>query len=297
MAPILLLLLLLLFSGRSHGFSLMNYYCPNGSSYAVNSTYQSNVVALLSSLSATASSSAVGFATGTVGAVSDQTWGLALCRGDVNGTSCASCLALAPGLAFANRSSGGCRGVKDVTIYYDRCLLRYSDKDFLASPGDPAAHLMYSPSLTDNVTDDQAGRFVELAADLVGALSAWAAQNSTARYAAGVVTSTEGFTTTDYELVHVIYGLVQCAPDLAPDACQGCLGGLKDTMPDVFNGTAGAQINGVWCNLRYEVFIFYDSSPVVNLVAAATPPPPPPPGAAAPNDGTEATTAHCTAPS
>ncbi|KAJ1294240.1 hypothetical protein BS78_01G130700 [Paspalum vaginatum] len=279
-----ILLLLLLFSvdswpGRSHGFSIMNYLCNNGSSYALNSTYHSNVVALLGSLSANASSSAVGFATGTVGAASDQTWGLALCRGDINGTSCASCLTLVPGVGFGD----DCRGVKDVTVYCDSCLLRYSDKDFLASPGDPTAVAMYSPSLAVNVTVDP-GRYVELAADLVGALSAWAAQNSTARYAAGLVTSAQGFTTTEYELVHSIYGLVQCAPDLAPEACQGCLGGLKDTMPDVFNGTAGGQVNGVWCNLRYERFLFYDSSPVVKLVA---PPPPPPPGAAVPNDGDE----------
>jgi hypothetical protein len=98
MAAVLLLLLLLVSvhcPGGSHAFSIMNYLCNNGSSYALNSTYHSNVVALLESLSANASSSAVGLATATLGDAPDQTWGLALCRGDVNGTGCASCLALA----------------------------------------------------------------------------------------------------------------------------------------------------------------------------------------------------------
>ncbi|AQK63881.1 Cysteine-rich receptor-like protein kinase 10 [Zea mays] len=274
------LALLLVFSvhwtGRSHAFSLMNYLCNNGSSYALNSTYRSNVVALLGSLSANASSSAVGFATGTLGRGPDQTWGLALCRGDVNGSACASCLALAPDVAF-----GKCRGVKDASIYYDRCLLRYSDTDFLATPDDAAASVQYGANLQVNVTADP-GRFAGLAADLVGALSAWAAWNSTARYAAGVVTSAQGFTTTDHSLVHDIYGLVQCTPNQAPEACLACLGRLRDEIPDVFNGSTGGQFNAVWCNLRFEVFLFYDSSPVVKLVAP--PVTPAPPGAAVHGD-------------
>jgi hypothetical protein len=280
------LALLLVFSvhwtGRSHAFSLMNYLCNNGSSYALNSTYRSNVVALLGSLSANASSSAVGFATGTLGRGPDQTWGLALCRGDVNGSACASCLALAPDVAF-----GKCRGVKDASIYYDRCLLRYSDTDFLATPDDAAASVQYGANLQVNVTADP-GRFAGLAADLVGALSAWAAWNSTARYAAGVVTSAQGFTTTDHSLVHDIYGLVQCTPNQAPEACLACLGRLRDEIPDVFNGSTGGQFNAVWCNLRFEVFLFYDSSPVVKLVAP--PVTPAPLGAAVHGDGTYATT-------
>ncbi|CAD6213961.1 unnamed protein product [Miscanthus lutarioriparius] len=278
------LLLLLLFSvhwpGRSHAFSLMNYLCNNGSSYALNSTYRSNVVALLGSLSANASSSAVGFATATLGHAPDQTWGLALCRGDVNGSGCASCLALAPDIVF-----GDCRGVRDVSIYYDRCLLRYSDTDFLASPGDATELVQYGTNLQVNVTADPC-RFVGLAADLVAALSAWAARNSTARYAAGVVTSAKGFTTTDSNLVHNIYGLVQCTPNLAPEACLACLGRLKDEMPAVFNGSTGGQFNAVWCNLRFEVFLFYDSSPVVKLVA---PPLTPAPSGAAVHDDAKRT--------
>ena len=136
--------------GRSQqGFHLMNFLCNNGSSYALNSTYHSNVVALLGSLSADASNSTVGFATGAAGRGPDQVWGLALCRGDVNGTSCASCLALAlaPGVALDN-----CRGVRDVSVYYDRCLLRYSSEDFLASPDDPGAPMQYSPNRDVNIT-------------------------------------------------------------------------------------------------------------------------------------------------
>jgi len=82
--------------------------------------------------------------------------------------------------------------------------------------------------------------------------------------------------------VYNIYGLVQCTPNLAPEACLACLGRLKDEMPAVFNGSTGGQFNAVWCNLRFEVFLFYDSSPVVKLVAP--PVTPAPSGAAAHDD-------------
>jgi hypothetical protein len=98
-----------------------------------------------------------------------------------------------------------------------------------------------------------------------------------------VITSGDGFATTNRDLVSSIYGLVQCTPDLAPGTCQECLGRLRDDMPGLFNGTAGAQFNAVWCNLRYELYPFYDGSPVVNLVA---PPPPPPPLAPATQNST-----------
>lgn len=236
-----LLLLVALFSahhhGRSHAFNLMNYLCNNRTSYGINSTYQSNVVTLLGSLASNASSSTVGFATETLGAAPDQVWGLALCRGDVNATSCASCLSLVPNITF-----GYCRGVRDASIYYDGCLLRYSDTDFLADPDAAAAAaspVQFGVNKEVNITSNP-GRYVGLAADLIGALAGWAANNSTRRYAAGVITSGDGFATTNRDLVSSIYGLVQCTPDLAPGTCQECLGRLRDDMPGLFNGTAGA---------------------------------------------------------
>ncbi|RLN40801.1 putative receptor-like protein kinase [Panicum miliaceum] len=127
--------------------------------------YRSNVVALLGSLATNASSSAVGFATAALGRAPDQVWGLALCRGDVvDATSCA-----------------------------------YSDTDFLASPDAAAATVQFGVNTEINITSDP-GRYVALAADLIGALAGWAARNSTRRYAAGVMTSGEGFATTNRNL-------------------------------------------------------------------------------------------------
>ncbi|KAK3146507.1 hypothetical protein QOZ80_3BG0267370 [Eleusine coracana subsp. coracana] len=268
------LLTLLRVRSVSATFSIMNFDCPKGSSYSLNSTYHSNVVTLLSSLSANASSSPVGFATGTIGAAtSDQVWGLALCRGDISGSTCASCLKVAPVYAFGNGTVDYCRGVKDVSIYLDSCLLRFSGKDFLASPEEVANQLLYSRS--DVTVTMNPGRFVELTADLISKLSDYAAENNSAlRYAAGVMTSSDGFmTTSSHQMVRDIFGLVQCTPDQALEACKSCLDRLTGDMLAELNGTAGGQVHAVWCNLRFEIFHFYESTP--NDVRLVAPPPSP----------------------
>lgn len=252
---------------------LMTWKCDNGTSYAANTTYQSNVRSLLASLAANASrSSPVGFATAILGAGTDMVWGLGLCRGDTNGTDCGSCLSLVQDVAF-----GRCQGVKDVSVFYDRCILRYSYRDFLTNPDN--TQVQVSEPSKENVTSG-AERFNALVAFLVGALSDLAAFNTTTRYAVGLVTSDKGFPATTYDVVYSINGMVQCTPDKAPRACRGCLQALMDVMqalmdvmPASFNGSIGGQINAVWCNLRYEVFQFYDGSPMVRLVAPPWIPP------------------------
>lgn len=100
---------------------LMNYSCNNGSSYAENSTYDSNVRAVLATLSASTPNATTGFATASAGRGADTVWGLALCRGDTDHAVCASCVAAVPAIAFHQ-----CRGVRDVTVFYDRCIARAS---------------------------------------------------------------------------------------------------------------------------------------------------------------------------
>jgi len=209
----------------------------------------------------------VGFATAVLGAIPDMVWGLGICRGDTYGADCGSCLALAPEVAF-----GRCQGVKDVTVFYDRCTLRYSFRDFLTNPDN--RQVQDTGSSNTNVTSNT-GWFNALVVSLIDQLSEWAAFNTTSRYAVGVMNSDQGFPATNKAVVHRIMGLVQCTPDQSPGACRQCLQALIDEMPTVFNGTVGGRIFAVWCYLRFEVHNFYDGIPMLNL--AASPPPPPAP--------------------
>uniref|UniRef100_A0A0E0EWN7 Uncharacterized protein n=1 Tax=Oryza meridionalis TaxID=40149 RepID=A0A0E0EWN7_9ORYZ len=260
LVPLMLLAPLFSIPRHCRAQVIMNYSCNNGSSYAENSTYDSNVRAVLATLSASTPNATTGFATASAGRGADTVWGLALCRGDTDHAVCASCVAAVPAIAFDQ-----CRGVRDVTVFYDRCIARFSYGDFTARP-DNTEVLMVSPSKYQVTVN--AGHFDALVTRLAGALADWAAYNSTLRYAAGVMASSDGFPSTTGYMVHNIYGLVQCAPDLTPPACRACLEALIVDMPQAFGGRIGGQFNAVWCNLRYETSVFYDGDPAVRLVAS-----------------------------
>ncbi|XP_037410999.1 cysteine-rich receptor-like protein kinase 6 isoform X2 [Triticum dicoccoides] len=276
---VLLLLSLSSFLKLSAGAELFSWQCYNGSSYKENGTYQSNVRSLLASLAANASRSQSLFATTVVGTSSDTVWGLGLCRRDItNSTECESCLALAPVVAFG--SGDYCKGVKDVSIFYDRCIVRYSPHDFLTSPDNRQVQSR-GPSKEAVIPHDAANRYDALVVSLAVALAKSAAFNTTSRYATGVMVSDQGFTTNaSDDVVRTIYGLVQCTPR---GPCLECLQGLVDGMK--FNGSVGGHIFGIWCNIRFEKQVFYDGSPMLNLIA----PPPTPPSSPLPSGTTDGT--------
>jgi len=103
--------------------------CVSGWNYTANSTYQSNLKLLSTTLpkKATTSPSQL-FATDTAGAIPDTVYALALCRGDTNASACAACIAN----AFRDAQQV-CAYVMDVTVYYDPCNLRFSNQNFLTS--------------------------------------------------------------------------------------------------------------------------------------------------------------------
>ncbi|EMS57694.1 Cysteine-rich receptor-like protein kinase 25 [Triticum urartu] len=231
---LLLLLSLSSFLKLPAGAELFSWQCYNGSSYKENGTYQSNVRSLLASLAANVSRSQSLFATTVVGTSSDTVWGLGLCRGDIT-----------------NRTE--CTS----------CLALAPEVAFDKSRG---------ASKEAVIPHDAANRYDALVVSLAVAL-ATAAFNSTSRYATGVMVSDQGFTTNaSDDVVRTIYGLVQCTPDKPPGPCRECLQGLVDGMK--FNGSVGGHIFGIWCNIRFEKQVFYDGSPMLNLIA---PPPTPPP--------------------
>jgi hypothetical protein len=108
--------LLSLASGNEAAPTYNPHVCSN-TAFAANSTYQSNLDIVLTSLSSNATR-ATGFSSASTGKVS----GLFLCRGDVNTTVCQDCVANA-----TIEILGRCPLDKVAIIWYDECLLRYSN--------------------------------------------------------------------------------------------------------------------------------------------------------------------------
>jgi Salt stress response/antifungal len=237
--------------------------CGSTGSYTANSTYDSNLQTLLTNLttSATNSSSNFGFAKRTVGNVPNQISGLVLCRGDVNVSTCYSCLSEAI-LDIQNL----CPYNKEAIIYYDFCLLRFSNQNFLSSTSN--WHEFYDWNNL-NITGSQ-----PLYDSYVNYL-----MDTTAQYAA--LNSSKKFGTAQLNLSKVdfpeTYGLVQCTPDMSSSDCASCLNGLIADMPNWFSGKRGGRILGLRCNIRYEIYVFYSGVPSLNTLANVPAPTQPPP--------------------
>jgi hypothetical protein len=239
-------------------------FCGTSFNYTANSTYQANIQNLASTLPEHTSSSPTLFATNQTGAIPNVVYALALCRGDANASACGDCVAT----AFQDAQQL-CAFNMDVAMFYDLCLLRYSNQNFLNSPtsngrGD-AIVLMSTQNVTApfRVFDAAVGVLLNATAD-------YAAANSSKRFG----TAVEGFQTFDAQNPR-IYGLTQCTPDMAPADCRTCLAGILQTWLKNFSGKQGGRIFSRWCNYRYEQYSFFTGSPLLQL-------PEPPVGALAP---------------
>lgn len=245
--------------------SPLNTHCnaTAGTNHTAGSAYLSNLRALGGSLSRRAL--ATGFASGSYGAAPDEVHGLVLCRGDFTGGNCTDGLAS----AFRDAAAQFCPGAADATVYYDQYMIRYTnDGRLLSDPGDNEP--LWSGKNMNEVTGaDAAARFMAKATELMNRTADLAAfgsppsSSSPSRYATGE-------TWFDEQGVSVVYGLVQCTPDLTGEQCRSCLAGIIAQMPKLFGDASsrpvGGRILGVRCNLRYEKDVFFkETSTTIKL--------------------------------
>ncbi|KAF3339402.1 putative receptor-like protein kinase [Carex littledalei] len=244
------------------------YVCGTTGNYTVNSTYSSNLKTLTSSLS-TEAVAEQGFYENTIGTAPDQISGLVLCRGDVNSSICGDCL-----LQSIQDVMNVCPYAKEATIYYDFCLLRYSNQQFLNSTDNLNQIIMYN---TQNVTSSVISgwdpsnntvknNFNTMVNTLFTSVSDHAAYNSRKRFGTGVINITAS--------LPVTYGLSQCTPDFSNNTCRACLQDLIDEMPKYFSGHQGGRILGVRCSVRYEIYTFFSGNPdeQIGTISETTPP-------------------------
>ena len=100
----------------------------DGSNYAPNSTFQANLNLVAAALPGNASSMPTGFATADAGTSPNRAYAMALCRGDVNASTCGACVAAAFRAAGAQEN---CPNNTGATMYEDACVLRFSSVQFL----------------------------------------------------------------------------------------------------------------------------------------------------------------------
>ncbi|XP_010448745.1 PREDICTED: cysteine-rich receptor-like protein kinase 15 isoform X2 [Camelina sativa] len=256
------------FGASAQNFSLIQSHCRNLSTTNIsrNITFLTNRRTLFASLSSSdASSYSTGFQNATAGEAPDITTGLFLCRGDVTTEVCRNCVALA-----VNDTLRLCPNEREAVIYYDDCMLRYSERNILSTLSYNAPSTMWNGNISSN--QNQIYGYEDLVSSAMNKAAVEAA-NSSRKFCAMKADSTA---------LQTLYVLTQCTPDLTRVECLSCLQNSINEMPLY---RTGARFLYPSCNSRYELYVFYNETAITKppplLPPVSTPPPvssPPRPG-------------------
>ena len=130
-------------------------------------------------------------------------------------------------------------------IWYDECMLRYSEPNYFFIMNDPSLS-----ECTDNTTVAELDGFNKLLATVFDDLVTRA---QSAQLGAKMFATKEAMFSSSLKL----YSLVQCTPDISSFDCNKCLQGAIANLPTYCNGTQGAMGLYSSCNVRYDVHPFY----------------------------------------
>ncbi|GFY91741.1 cysteine-rich RLK (RECEPTOR-like protein kinase) 19 [Actinidia rufa] len=133
--------------------------CPNNTvTYTPNSTYAANLKAVSWPLSPPTPTDPAGFHNSTAGrGTPDTAYGLFLCRGDLSPADCLDCVTFA-----STEVVERCPSSKLATIWYDDCMLRYSNQSIFAVPELTGGAFLWN---IQNVTD--VSRFEDVLGELL----------------------------------------------------------------------------------------------------------------------------------
>ncbi|PQQ10298.1 cysteine-rich receptor-like protein kinase 10 [Prunus yedoensis var. nudiflora] len=225
--------------------------------YTTGSTYQTNLNTLLSSLSSPSNNgNGYGFYNSSFGENADQVHAIALCRGDVMADTCRGCLSNS-----TKKLTQVCPNQKEAIGFYDECMLRYANRSIYgAMEKDPVFPLWWN---IQNLSSSDVDGFFHEMRKLLKDLNGQAAANGSLRKFAVGNTTAPNF--------QPIYGLAQCTPDLAEQACSDCLDAAMGDIPTYCDRKQGCRVQNPSCTVRYEVNRFYDPTTVVPLPSSPQP--------------------------
>ncbi|EOY28573.1 Cysteine-rich RLK 25 [Theobroma cacao] len=242
------------------------HFCSNVTTFTRNSVYITNINNLFSYLTSNATV-LDGFYKTTAGQNPNMIHGLFLCRGDVLPEFCQYCIELA-----ATDVAQRCPNQTWAIIWYDECMLRYSNQSIVDStPERPKVNLR------NNIDVMEPDRFNQQVATLM---------KNIATRASNASLGAKKFATEEVRLKAflIVYSLAQCTPDISSGDCCRCLENAIADLLKCCSGKTGVFALYPSCTVQYQLAPFYNSS---NQTIAAPPPAspalplllsPPPPG-------------------
>ncbi|XVF25124.1 hypothetical protein REPUB_Repub13aG0186800 [Reevesia pubescens] len=213
------------------------HFCSNSGNFSAYDPYESNLNKLTGYLSIQAPPS--GFGLGSIGQKPNQPYGLSLCRGDVSTPDCKTCVVEA-GSEIRKR----CPYNKGAIIWYDNCLLKYSNTEFFGQIDNQNRFYMWNLKV---VSDP--GSFNQQTKELLS------------RLANEAYATPKLYATGEMELYgsQKLYGLTQCTRDISSSDCKKCLDGIIGELPSCCDGKEGGRVVGGSCNFRYEIYPFVNA--------------------------------------
>ncbi|KAK7391011.1 hypothetical protein VNO78_19289 [Psophocarpus tetragonolobus] len=240
------LLFLALFGIGSTGAPIYKAnYCPNNVSYQSNVTFETNLRVLLASLVSNVSQSDGYYNTAMGMGTTSVANGYLLCRGDVSSATCQDCITTA-----ATEITRLCPNKTESITWYDECMLSFTNRYFAPTSIRPGATL----SSDSNISASDLDSFNQTLFTLLNHLAEEAANTLTARKFA---TGNLEFAGSSPE--RTVYALAECMPSRTNRQCEECLKNAISTLPSCCGGKQGARALLAWCNVRYELFQFYNT--------------------------------------
>jgi len=235
------------------------YICQNETYYTPNSNYTRNLATALSSLPAT--NSGQGYFNSSAGQGTDRANAIFLCRGDVERSMCLGCMRDA---IFRLRVV--CPNQTEAVIYYEFCLLKYSNASILTN--NDMERDAFKMRNANSFPDTR--QLYGLLYPFMDKLRGEAAAGSSLLKFAMEDTTGPGSST--------IYGLTQCIPFISQAQCDECLEYAVNQLPSCCDGSLGAVVLMVRCNIRYEMYEFYINPAILPPPSTTTSSQPSPPG-------------------
>lgn len=245
-----------IFSKRVTSSNFVGSHCQNTTyNPKASSAYSASLNVLLSSLSSNASHTINGFYNSTAGHnISDRVYGLFLCRGDVSSDICKQCVADA-----GKRIRELCSKERSAIIWYAECLLRYSNESTFFRVDASFGIIEWS---SQNVT--RPDLFNPPLQNLMNKVTNQAANDGSGKKFA--------VEEANFSTFQRLYTLAQCTPDLSSFDCMECLRKAVSNLPNCCYNRQGGRVIFPSCNIRYELYRFYN---IVTPASNLSPPLPP----------------------
>ncbi|KAJ8774003.1 hypothetical protein K2173_009434 [Erythroxylum novogranatense] len=205
-----------------------------------NDAFATNLKQLMTSLSQIVPGS--GYGRVSLGQNSDKVYGIALCTGNIRNQQCKTCLDDA-GSEIITR----CPSNKKAIIWYDDCMLKYSDQEFYGRVD--LGNELHQCNLR-RITRSYRYKFAMARLSLFDILMTRIHENPNL-YAAESVEMASS-TTTNVK----IYGFVQCSRDISTQRCRECLGRICERLRHTCYESLGGKYLTGSCSVRYELYPF-----------------------------------------